>query len=139
MNRIATIIGLCACVGCSSVSWTRIKTTHGESADWFAASRGDSVLAVERWDGGVRIRSNGTYVKRITSDDPALYSDFVVYVGQEFQTAPDWHASARLVVQSIDDDGITLKYESSFDCSSFGKDTIARDVGQVRWLYTDKK
>ena len=99
------------------------------------------ILQIQKTNGGVRIHSTGHYVREALSDNPyrSLTNDFVVNLGDDFQMAPDEHASARFVVRAIDDEGITVEYESSFDHHSFGKDLITRDIGQFRWDYSDKE
>jgi hypothetical protein len=71
------------------------------------------------------------------SDDPKRTTE--KWTNGFIITMLDHHASATYTIDSIEESGVTLSYETSFDHRSFGKNLITKDRGTFRlpWLSTD--
>jgi hypothetical protein len=56
---------------------------------------------------------------------------FVLGMGDRFRTLPDHHAATYFTIQQVNATSVLLRYSSTFDHRSFGKNLITVDEGEV--------
>jgi hypothetical protein len=105
-----------------------IINTTGKEQQWFQDRFAEHLLGLSRQDGKARFVTDGFFI----SEDPdGPRNEFVLGPGNAFGRPPDHHGSGRLWVRRIDENGVTIEYESWFDHRSFGPYKITVDRGTV--------
>ena len=71
----------------------------------------------------------------IGARDQSWSSNFSLSLGEAFKSQPDHHSSSTFQVKEIGATGIVLRYQTTFDHSSFGKNLLTKDEGDVEIVY----
>ena len=120
-----------------SVAWaadTPTEITQDEQLTWMQDAFNKHITDMSSDGVKVRFQTDGFFVKEETE----LKKEFSLAVN-ETMMHPDHHGMVLLRVQSMDAEGVTLAYESTFDHRSFGPDKITKDEGQFKifWRKSD--
>ncbi|MBF0385303.1 MAG: hypothetical protein HQL27_05470 [Candidatus Omnitrophica bacterium] len=62
-------------------------------------------------------------------------SQFSLEIGEQFRQALDDHGSTTFELQAIQEDEVVVKYESTFDHRSFGKNFVTVDTCSIKIPY----
>lgn len=127
------LVAVLAVAGCRAGE-PRVERTTGKNGEATRAFLDRHFTAVRRDGQNVRFVGDDWFG---VGASRARTGEFVVPVGGTFQGRRDHHASSRYRVDAVDDAGVTVWYESSFNHSSFGKNLITVDSGTVKLPWRD--
>ena len=109
--------------------------TEGENVETYRRFFDDHTLSMTRDGDKVIFVSDGRFGLHA---DGEWEKSFSVGVGDIFRRMPDRHEQCTFRVLEILDIGVKIRYESSFDHRSFGKDMVSVDSGIIVLKYRDK-
>jgi hypothetical protein len=90
----------------------------------------------------VHVKPASGGVSFVTDGELGLYQkgqewsrSFTVGPGEQFRTKPDHHALSYFEVKQVNAASVVLKYSSSFDQRSFGKNLTTIDEGEIELAF----
>lgn len=124
---VAITVGIGAIVaispGCSRFHEPPIEATTNKDRDWHIKYLKTRVSSLQPRDGQVEITGQ-------VFDSPDVQTR-TVPVGHKIEF-PDDHGHWTYTIAKVQNDGVVIEYESSFDHRSFGKNLISRDSGSFK-------
>jgi len=128
---VALTLTLAACGGGQRTQKT--KDVHRAANEAFLKAHVVSLIPEGK---GVAICSDGQL--GLTDGDGAWQREFHLEKGDRFRSQADQHASSIFEVKEIKPDMIVVTYQSRFDHSSFGKNLVTVDEGEVGIRFVKK-
>jgi len=121
-----------ALIGCTNND-PRVERTSGANRAEMESLLNNHLISLTRNSNGVSFASDG----RVGIRDSAgtWQKAFVLGQGEKFMEEPDHHMSATFEVVNVKAGSVVLKYVSTFDRRSFGKNLITVDEGEIEIPY----
>ena len=99
----------------------------------------ENFVTIEYDHDAIHFVSTGRFGIFIESEEFAGHNDwtkdFKLKINEKFYDQPDHHAHTDYEILNFDENTITIKYTSSFDHRSFGKNLITTDTGIINLEY----
>lgn len=124
---------------CNAETAVKTKFTENKEKEWHEKQLNENLETVEDANDSIRFVSTGrfgVFVKSIKfAGHEDLVNDFKIKINEKFYHQRDDHAHIFYELLSFDENQIKIKYTSTFDHRSFGKNIITTDTGIVNLKY----
>ena len=120
--------------GCQS---PRVEKTIGKNKTGMETYLNAHLLTLSPSSNKVAFSSDGELGVR--DEAGAWQKDFILGKGEKFMAQPDHHASSSFEVENIKPDSVMVRYLSQFNHTSFGKNLITADEGEIEIQFKNKK
>jgi hypothetical protein len=115
----------------------KTESSTGKNKSGFETFLTAHLLTILPNSGKVSFVSDGSLGVRDNAG--AWQKEFTLGNGGKFMAQPDHHASSLFEVANIKPSSVELKYVSTFDHRSFGKNLITTDEGEIEISFKNKK
>ena len=121
-------------VGCG----VSIEETRGKQQQGMEEFFDRALVRLSRQGNEVSVVSDMSFMSFQVAGQAGLVTSFRIGEGGSF-SIPDEHSFRKFTVLAIEEQGIRLAYESTFDHRTFGPNRISVDRGVVYLMYRDRE
>ena len=124
---------------CDSETVKKKEFTENKEKTWHENQLNQNLTKIKYGKDSIHFISNGRFGVLIEDTNNVgqkhWVSDFYLKRKQSFYNQPDHHATVAYELLDFNENNLSLKYTSSFDHSSFGRDLITIDTGIIKLNY----